>query len=78
MSRSFDELRSEILALDADAKESLLADLIAELDRPFDDDVQRAWLLEAHRRLRQVERGEAELIPADQVFEQIRQRLNAE
>ena len=77
MARSLDDIRTEVLALDAEAKEILLADLVAELDRPFDADVQKAWLEEAHRRLRQVENGEVELIPADEIFAKIRAELGA-
>ena len=37
--------------------------------------VEEAWRIEAESRLSEIERGEARLVPAEEVFENIRRRL---
>jgi putative addiction module component (TIGR02574 family) len=49
--------------------------LIESLDGPADPNVEEAWAQEIERRVRQVEKGEAELIPAEEVFARIRRRF---
>jgi len=39
-----------------------------KLDGPSDPDVEAAWLEEVRRRGQQIDAGQVELIPADQVF----------
>lgn len=60
------------------AKRAQLAQrLIASLDLEAVDDpaeVERAWEDEIRRRLAELEAGTAELIPADQVFAELRSR----
>lgn len=49
--------------------------LIQSLDEGTEEDVNAYWKEELVRRSRQIESGEAELIPADEVFKKARQRL---
>jgi len=51
--------------------------LIASLDDGADDDpaeVERAWEEEIRRRVAELDAGTAELIPADEVFAELRSR----
>jgi hypothetical protein len=49
--------------------------LIASLDPETDPDAQRLWLLEAERRLNELESGDASGVPAGPVFEKARSTL---
>ena len=40
-----------------------------------DPEVEEAWRVEVERRIGQIERGEARLIPGDEVFTRLRRRL---
>jgi putative addiction module component len=53
----------------------LALSLIESLDGPADPDVEEAWRLKIERRIGQIERGEVELIPGDEVFARLRRRL---
>lgn len=58
-------------------RRQLVQRLIASLDQDVGDDaaeVERAWEDEIRRRLAELEAGTAELIPADQVFAELRSR----
>lgn len=50
-----------------------------ENEEPLTDaelaEIEQAWVREAERRLAEIDRGEARLIPGDEVFERIRARL---
>jgi len=75
MSDMLAELKEKASQLsDAERAELALA-LIESLDGPADPDVEEAWRVEIERRIGQVQRGEVELIPGDQVFAKLRRRL---
>ena len=76
MSRPVAELEAEIRSLNSDDKTGLIRALLAELDEPFDADVERAWIEEAQRRHRESIDGTVQPVPADRVFENLRARLN--
>ena len=44
----------------------------AELTGLPDPDVEAAWLEEAHRRGREIDTGQVELLPADEVFRKLK------
>jgi Putative addiction module component len=46
--------------------------LIESLDGPPDPDVEEAWRIEVERRVAQIDRGEVELTPGDEVLERLR------
>jgi putative addiction module component (TIGR02574 family) len=60
-------IRSLILALPADERASLAAELFDSLDAVADDgaDVEHAWAVEIGDRLARVERGEVVTVPWD-------------
>jgi putative addiction module component (TIGR02574 family) len=75
MARPLEEIREEIRALSTSDKEELLRSLWEELDGPPDPDVEAAWLEEVRRRDLELERGEVESIPAEEVFQRLRTTL---
>jgi putative addiction module component (TIGR02574 family) len=79
MSRTPEELLSEAMRLPprqrAALADSLYESVESEMGEP--DEVERAWLEEAHRRLERLERGEAELLPLDQIDASVRSLLRS-
>jgi len=76
MSSSLDQLKQEAAKLSDTERAELALVLLRSLEPTSDDpDIEQAWLAESERRLDQIERGEATLIPGDEVFARIRQRL---
>ncbi len=75
MARPLAELRHELLTLPRKERADLALRLIQSLDEGAEEDVNAYWKEELVRRSRQIESGEAELIPADEVFKKARQRL---
>jgi hypothetical protein len=73
------ELLEQVQQLSAEEREEFALAVVARLEResdetePLDDEVGR----EAVRRLREVERGEAPTIPAEDVFAELKARLRA-
>ena len=46
-----------------------------QLDVPLDDEVRRAWADEAKRRLKDVDEGDVELLPGDEVMERLQAKM---
>lgn len=77
MSLPLKQLEAEALELSSQERAQLARRLLVSLDEDVDDDpaeVERAWEEEIRRRLQEVEAGTAELIPAEQVFSELRLR----
>ena len=75
MAHSIEKIEEDIRSLSVAEKLELLRSLIAELDAPADNDVERAWLEEAQRRHRELVEGKIKGIPGERVFENLRSRL---
>lgn len=75
MSTAVTEIEAKIRALSREDKADLVRSLIAELDGPPDEAVQRAWLEEAQRRYREVVEGKVQAVPAERVFANLHDRL---
>jgi putative addiction module component (TIGR02574 family) len=75
MSTDVAEIEAKIRSLSFEDKAELLKALIGEFDGPADADVERAWLVEAQRRHREIVEGKVQPIPAERVFENLRARL---
>ena len=67
-----DKLPEEALLLPADERASLVEKLLQSLNLPTEAEVDRLWIEEAERRVSQIEAGEVEVIPGEQVFAKIR------
>jgi len=72
MATATDRVIEEALSLPADARHSLVEALLASLNSPLDEDIERLWAEEAERRVAQIEAGEAKMVPSEEVFEKIR------
>ncbi len=71
------EVESAALQLDPEFRARLAVTLIESLDESLERDaarIERLWADEAEARLRRIERGEVEPIPAGFVFRRLRNR----
>ena len=75
MSNTLSELKEKASHLSDPERAELALSLIESLDGPADPDVEEAWRVEIERRVGQIERGEVQLIPGDEVFARLRRRL---
>jgi len=75
MSDTLAELKQKASQLSEAERADLALSLIESLDGPADPDVEEAWRVEIERRIGQVDRGEVQLIPGDEVFAKLRRRL---
>lgn len=75
MASALSDLKKKAAQLPEHERAELALSLIESLDGPADPDVEEAWAQEIERRVLQVEKGEAELVPAEEVFARIRRRL---
>jgi putative addiction module component (TIGR02574 family) len=67
-----DRVTEEALSLPADARLSLIEELIASLNLPTSEEIELAWAEEAERRVAEIEAGEASLQPGEEVFARLR------
>ena len=75
MSTNVAEIEAKIRSLSLEDKTELIRSLIAELDGRADANVDRAWLIEAQRRHREIAEGKVKPVPAQRVFQNLRARL---
>ena len=64
----------EALSLPSDERVSLVEKLLTSLNLPIQAEIDQLWMEEAERRVSQIERGDVELIPGDEVFLKIRRK----
>jgi len=69
-----DKIMDEVLSLPADLRIILIEKLLASLNLPTQSEIDRAWAEEAERRVDQIDQGEVELIPGENVFAKLRQK----
>ncbi|MEZ4425423.1 MAG: addiction module protein [Gemmatimonadota bacterium] len=70
-----ERLEAVALALPRKERARLAQRLIESLDD--DPEVEEAWAVEIQRRLDSIDRGEVELIPAEQVLAEARRRVGS-
>lgn len=68
MSTLLDELSKKAQTLAVEERAQLAQELLESVERDADPDVQAAWEAEIANRIAKYERGEAKLIPAEEVF----------
>ncbi len=68
MSALLDELWKKAQALTVEERAQLAQELLESVEREVDPEVQAAWEAEVVERIAKYERGEARLIPAEEVF----------
>ncbi len=74
MSAIMNKVFEEALSLPSDERVSLVEKLLTSLNLPIQEEIDRLWVEEAERRVSQIERGDVELIPGDEVFAKIRRK----
>lgn len=71
MAKSVAELFHEAEDLDEHERATLAGLLLESIEAESDPDVERAWALEIERRLAQIDAGEVELTPWEEVKEKL-------
>ena len=77
MSIPLEKLEAHVLELPLRERARLAHRLLVSLDEESEEDpaeVERAWAEEIRRRVDELDAGTAELIPADEVFAELRAR----
>ena len=74
MSSLIDELSRRARALPPEERIRLAEELLSSV-QDSDEEIEAAWAEEIERRLEEVENGTAKLIPAEEVFAEIRRLL---
>ena len=74
MSTNSEQILKEALALAPQERAELVEQLLATFQSPPDADLDELWAREAEERLDAYDRGELKAVPAEEVFERIRQR----
>ena len=65
------DLKGEISDLPVDQRVELADYILKTLNQP-DPEVEKAWAKEAQRRLKELENGEVEPIPGEQVMDELK------
>jgi len=68
-----DELLNEALALPVELRAQLVDALLRSLN-PAQAEIDESWAAEADRRIAELDAGQAELIPGEEVFARLYQR----
>ncbi len=76
MPTAADSLVDEALKLPAEARISLVDRILESLNLPTRPDINRFWAEEAERRVAEIDGGEVELIPGEDVFAKIRRKYS--
>ena len=74
MAIALDKVIDEALLLPADARAGLIDKIIESLNLPARPEIDRLWAEEAEQRVKQIDRGEVDLIPGEDVFSKIRNK----
>jgi putative addiction module component (TIGR02574 family) len=76
MVRKPEELYKEALKLSEEEREELVRLLTMQADSGWaSPEIEQAWMEECDRRMKAIEDGTMELIPADEVYRHVRERL---
>ena len=68
-------LQKAALSLPADERAALAEKLLLSLDEPSETELERTWVSEAVRRARELDRGDVQAIPAEDVRRKARSLL---
>ncbi len=71
---SKEELISEAISLPVEIRLQLVERLLKSLN-PSHKDIDELWAAEAERRVTEIEKGEVRLVPGDEVFQKLQNRL---
>jgi putative addiction module component (TIGR02574 family) len=71
---STEELISEAVSLPVDIRLQLVERLLQSFN-PSQKDIDEMWAIEAERRVQEIDGGKVKLVPGEEVFKKIRDRL---
>ena len=74
MPTATDRVVEDALELPADERIGLVDRILASLNLPTRPDIDKMWSEEAERRVAEIDRGEVDLIPGEEVFSNIRRK----
>jgi putative addiction module component (TIGR02574 family) len=74
MSRTFEEVRDEALALSPEERSSLAEDLWDSNRTTDESEIDRAWTVEIERRAAEIDSGIGTLIPAEDIIRELRSK----
>ena len=75
MSTVLDELKQKATQLSESERAELALSSIESLDGEADTGIDEAWRVEIDRRVDEIDRGDVQLIPGDEVFARLRRKL---
>jgi putative addiction module component (TIGR02574 family) len=75
MSTVLAELKHKAAQLCESERAELALAPIESLDGKVDTEVDEAWRVDIERRISEIDRGEVQLIPGDEVFARLRRKL---
>jgi hypothetical protein len=77
MGMTLDQIEAEALALPEELRAKLVGMLLLSFEKAnqSDDEVAQAWAEEAERRDEEMERGDQQGVPAEEVFDRLGSRL---
>jgi putative addiction module component (TIGR02574 family) len=76
MDTQAEQILQSALSLDPDDRVEIAESLILSLDEKRTAEIEAAWAEEIKRRLESIDKGQVQLIPADEVMREMRARLN--
>jgi putative addiction module component (TIGR02574 family) len=76
MDSQAEQILQSALSLDPDDRVEIAESLILSLDEKRAAEIEAAWAEEIKRRLESIDKGQVQLIPADEVMREMRARLN--
>lgn len=72
---NLNQIEDEALRLSGEERAELAQKLLLSLDAPTDEEMEQDWLIEAHRRARELDEGIVRPIPAEEVRNKARALL---
>jgi putative addiction module component (TIGR02574 family) len=75
MGTRFDEISAQALKLPLRERVKLAQRLVSSLDDKVENDVEKLWVAEAERRLKELHSGKVKGIPAAEAFKKAHQAL---
>lgn len=76
MVASAEKILEEALDLPIDARLILIDKLLQSTNLPTQSEIDQAWAMEVESRSQSIDRGEAKLIPGEEVFKKVKQRFS--
>jgi putative addiction module component (TIGR02574 family) len=68
---TYDDLFSAALSLSPSSKVMLAEHLLKSLDNENQEEIDKAWVEEAEKRIEEIEKGEIQTISKEQVFKEL-------